>query len=226
MNEPLYDNILEFQIYGESALFSNPLTMTSEEQTSYLVPTYSALQGISEGIYWKPTIEWAPLEVRIMNRIRLEPRSKKLPKYFRDESDLAYHSYLRDVCYQVKVAMQWSKNDNFIKDHNPCKHMESARRWLKRGGKLPIFLGKSECVAYVEPCTFGEGKGYYDGIDLSFGLMLHGQTYPNQGKTGELVTRLFNCEMQDGVIHFPKPEECPIQRLVRKEKPVWNVAKY
>ena len=46
MKEPLYDNILEFQVYGESALFCNPITMVSEEQTSYQVPTYSALQGI------------------------------------------------------------------------------------------------------------------------------------------------------------------------------------
>ena len=71
MKEPLYDNILEFQVYGESALFCNPITMVSEEQTSYQVPTYSALQGIMESCYWKPTIYWQPLEVRVMNRIRL-----------------------------------------------------------------------------------------------------------------------------------------------------------
>ena len=230
MKEPLYDNILEFQVYGESALFCNPITMVSEEQTSYQVPTYSALQGIMESCYWKPTIYWQPLEVRVMNRIRLEPRSKLMPKYVNSERDLAYHTYLRDVCYQVRVAMQWSNNLAYEKDRNPKKHMESARRWLERGGKKNIFLGKAECFGFIEPCTFGEGKGYYDNTDMSFGLMLHGQTYPNLAKTEEEknkhITRLFFCEMEKGIIKFPAPEECPVKRVIREEEPFWNVPKY
>lgn len=230
MKEPLYDNVLEFMVYGESALFTNPISMISEEQISYQVPTYSALQGITESCYWKPTITWQPLEVRIINKIRLEPRSKLLPKYSMNESDLAYHTYLRDVCYQVRVAMRWSNNPEFIKDHNPKKHMESAKRWLKRGGKKNIFLGKSECFAFIEPCVYGEGKGYYDGVDMSFGLMLHGQTYPNLATSKEeenkLITRLFICEMENGIIHFPSPEDCPVKRVVRDESPIWHKPKY
>lgn len=230
MKEPLYDNVIEFKVYGESALFTNPITMVSEEHTSYQVPTYSALQGIMESCYWKPTLYWQPLEVRVMNRIYLEPRGKLLPKYASSERDLAYHTYLKNVCYQVRVAMQWSNNEAYAKDRLPKKHMESARRWLERGGKKNIFLGKSECVGFIEPCVFGEGEGYYDNTNMSFGLMLHGQTYPNMAKTSEdknkLISRLFLCEMENGIIKFPAPEDCPVKRVIRKEAPVWNSPKY
>jgi CRISPR-associated protein Cas5d len=223
--EPLHDNIIEFKLTGESAIFTDPLTATSGELSSYQVPTFSALQGIAESNYWKPTIMWEPLAVRILNPIRLEPRSKLFPKFYKQESDLAYHVYLRDVEYQVRVAMKWSNDPNYINDRNPKKHMESAKRWLSRGGKKPISLGKNECYGYIEPCVFGEGKGYYDNIDMSLGLMFHGTTYPNAAynkQTEEhLTTRLFFCNMENGIITFPSPKDCPIQRQLRKEAPVW-----
>ena len=60
--------------------------------------------------------------------------------------------------------------------------------------------------------------------------MLHGQTYPNLAKTEEeknkLITRLFFCEMEKGIIKFPAPEECPVKRVIREEEPFWNVPKY
>lgn len=222
--------VLEFEVNGESALFANPITMVSSEPSSYSVPTFSALQGITESNYWKPTIVWEPLEVRIMNQIRLEPRSKLLPKYFIDESDLSYHVYLRDVRYQVRVAMKWSNDEQYINDRNVGKHLASAKRWLARGGKKPIALGRAECIGYIQPCEYGSGEGYYDNVSMSLGYMVHGQTFPNRAYNAEtenkVTSRLFNCEMINGIIHFPAPEECPIQRVIREEAPVWIPAKY
>jgi len=228
--EPLFDNILEFEVSGPLALFTNPITMTSGELSSYQVPTYSALQGIADNIYWKPTIMWNPLEVRIMNRICMEPKSKLLPKYLTSGTDRAYNVYLDDVRYQVRVEMLWSNDEAYAKDRNVKKHMDSANRWTKRGGKSSVYLGKADCIADVKPCKFGEGVSYYDNIDISFGLMLHGQTWPNAGydevtKT-HIVTRMFYCEMTNGIITFPAPKDCPVQRVIREENPVWVPAKY
>ena len=51
-------NSIEYKVYGEYALFTDPLTKTGGEKFSYQVPTYQALKGITESIYWKPTLCW------------------------------------------------------------------------------------------------------------------------------------------------------------------------
>lgn len=51
-------NTIEYMVYGDYALFSDPVTRVGGEKTSYHIPTYEALKGITESIYWKPTIRW------------------------------------------------------------------------------------------------------------------------------------------------------------------------
>lgn len=53
-----YRNTIEFEVYGPYALFSDPVMRVGGEKTSYHIPTYEALRGIVESIYWKPTIMW------------------------------------------------------------------------------------------------------------------------------------------------------------------------
>ena len=90
---------------------------------------------------------------------------------------------------------------------------------------MPIVLGTSDCTGYVEPCTFGSGAGYYDGIDMSMGLMFHSHTYPNQAynkaTTKKLTTNMWNCDMNNGIITFPDPKNCPIHRVLHDAKPIW-----
>ena len=52
----LYDNKICFRVWGNEALFTDPLTKVGGEKFSYPVPTYQALKGITESIYWKPTL--------------------------------------------------------------------------------------------------------------------------------------------------------------------------
>lgn len=59
-----YPNIVEFEVYGPYALFSDPLTRVGGEKSSYQVPTYEALKGVLSSVYWKPTITWYIDEVR------------------------------------------------------------------------------------------------------------------------------------------------------------------
>ena len=53
MSKPTHENIVEFKVYGEDALFSDVLTRTGMEKYSYPIPTYEALKGIMHSIYWK-----------------------------------------------------------------------------------------------------------------------------------------------------------------------------
>ncbi len=79
-------------------------------------------------------------------------------------------------------------------------------------------LGTRECQAYVEPVVFGTGASEYDNMSMSFGVMVHGLTYPDQAyneKTKDkLSVRLWNPVMKNSVIHFIRPEECTMTRII------------
>lgn len=225
-----YKNQIEFRLWGKYALFTDPLTKTGGEKYSYPVPTYQALKGIVESIYWKPTLTWIIDEVRIMKQIRTQKHGIRTLKYQNDESDLFNYSYLSDVEYQVRAHFEWNENrPDLANDRNEHKHYLIAKRMLERGGRRDIFLGTRECQGYVEPCNFGEGKGDYDDVTMSFGLMFHGFTYPDEAYNDEtrnsLTARFWHVIMQNGVIKFIRPEECTILRKIDLMEPkdfVWG----
>ena len=104
-------------------------------------------------------------------------------------------------------------------DRNENKHYFIAKRMLERGGRRDIFLGTRECQGYVEPCEFGQGPGAYDGTPpIDFGLMLHGITYADEDGSGQMSERLWRPVMQDGVIQFVRPEDCPVIRPIHKQR--------
>lgn len=74
MKNTRYDNIVEFQVTGDYALFSDPILRVGGEKCSYQVPTYEALKGILQSVYWKPTIIWVIDAVRVMHPIQMETR--------------------------------------------------------------------------------------------------------------------------------------------------------
>lgn len=212
-------NIIEYCVSGRYALFTDPLSKTGGEKCSYQIPTYQALKGITESIYWKPTITWIIDECRIMNLIRTESKGIRPIKYS-GGNDLSYYTYLHEVAYQVRAHFEWNENRKDLShDRNENKHYDIANRMVTRGGRRDIFLGARECQGYVEPCAFGEGKGAYDGTDLSFGIMVHGITYPDEAdreeEKGKMTVRLWNAQMKNGIIHFLRPEQCEIRHILR-----------
>lgn len=214
------ENRIEFKLYGRYALFSDPITRTGGEKLSYSIPTYQALKGITESIYWKPTFIWVIDELRIMNPIQTESKGIR-PVKFSGGNDLSSYTYLKDVEYRVRAHFEWNENRlDLEKDRNENKHFFVAKRMLERGGRRDIFLGTRECQGYVEPCEFEEGVGTYDHQSISFGVMVHGITYPDEAvrteEKGHMVTRLWNAALSDGKIVFPKPEECTIRRIIGK----------
>lgn len=222
---------VEYEVCGEMALFADPLISAGGEKTTYSVPTYEALKGITKSIYWKPTFIWYIDKVRIINRIRTEtigtrlPKTEtigtRLPKTNMNSPDLANYTYLVDVKYQVSAHLEWNKNRNeYVGDRDEMKHYGIFAKSLLRGGRMPVFLGKSECSADVSPCMFGEGSSEYDhsGI-VNFGYMYHGITYPDEAYSdetrGKLTLDYAPVTMENGVISFKKPFEC-IHKVIRE----------
>lgn len=207
-----YRNTVEFVVFGKYALFSDPITRVGGEKFSYQVPTYQALKGILESVYWKPTLIWYIDEVRVMNKIQTQSKGVRTILYQRKkaevENDLAYYTYLKDVCYQVRAHFDWNENrPELAKDRDENKHHNIAKRMIERGGRRDIFLGTRECQGYVKPCVFGEEASFYDNYGvIDFGLMVHGFDYPDETGKDEMWVRLWkNAVIKDGRIVFPLP---------------------
>lgn len=217
------DNIIEYQVYGRRAMFTDPITKIGGEKQSYPVPTYEALKGITESIYWKPTFEWVVDKVRIMKPIKNESIGVK-PLKISGGNDLSLYTYLRDVSYQVQCHFEWNMDrDDMEKDRNENKHYFSAKRMVERGGRRDVFLGTRECPAYVVPCGFGSGEGAYDSSKkFEFDLMYHGINYPRKGSE-EMWTRYWKPVMEEGIIQFIRPSECEYLKKIREG--TYNVVK-
>jgi CRISPR-associated protein Cas5d len=211
---------IDFKVTGRFALFTDPLTKIGGEKCSYHIPTYEALKGVAKSIYWKPTFVWVIDKVRVIRRIRTQSKSVK-PLVFSGGNSLAIYTYLADVEYQVQAHFEWNVHrDDLAVDRDESKHWHVAKRMLEKGGRQDIFLGTRECQGYVEPCTFGEGKGDYDGYgELEYGLMFHGFDYPDETGTIELHSRFWRPVMKDGVVEFSKPEACTVRKFVREMIP-------
>lgn len=214
-----YRNTIEFEVYGRYALFTDPLIRVSGEKFTYQVPTYQALKGIVESVYWKPTLLWIIDEVRILNRIQTQAQGIR-PIHYGGGNTLAYYTYLKDVRYQVRAHFEWNPyRPELAHDRDEHKHHNIAKRMVERGGRRDIFLGTRECQGYVESCQFGEGGGFYDGYgELEFGLMVHGFDYPDETGIDTLSVRLWRPKMREGRIAFPRPEECDIRRTIKSMK--------
>lgn len=208
-----------FKVWGDNALFTDPIMKVGGEKFTYPVPTYQALKGIAESIYWKPTIIIYIDKVRIMKQIQVESKDIRLFKYNSSStSDLARYTYLKNVAYQVQAHFEFNMNrPDLAKDRNVNKHLAIMKRCIQKGGRRDIFLGTRECQGYVEPCEFGEDKGFYDeSIDQYFGTMVHGFDYPDETGDSKLKVRLWQPVMKNGIITFVKPIDCPLHRDLHK----------
>ena len=206
-------NQIEYTVYGDYALFTDPFTKLGGEKMTMHIPTYEALKGITSSIYWKPSIVWIIDEVRVMSPIQMESKGMR-PMKMDGKNDLAYYSYLKDVKYQVRAHFEFNhRRPDLQSDFNEHKHHNIAKRAVQKGGRRDIFLGTRECQAYVEYEEFGSGEGAYDNIDeLHYGVMVHGIDYPDESGKEQLMTRLWTPVMKNGVITFIRPDECTIRR--------------
>lgn len=215
-------NQIEYCVSGRYALFSDPIARMGGEKFSYMIPTYQALKGITESVYWKPTIIWVIDEVRVMRPIRTESKNIRPISYVAPKNTLSVYTYLADVSYQVRAhfIMNENRRGDLGDDFNEYKHHHIARRMVEKGGRRDIFLGTRECQGYVEPCMFGEEKSFYDGYgELEFGVMFHGFDYPDETGNDCLAARFWRPKMDNGVVRFCLPEEIP-EKMRREIRPM------
>ena len=218
-----YRNTIEFEVYGNYALFSDPVTRVGGEKSTYHIPTYEALKGITESVYWKPTLRWTVDAVRVMNPIQTETKGIR-PIGYNGGNELAYYTYLKDVRYQVRAHFEFNLNHPELEDdRNEHKHHNIAKRMVQRGGRRDVFLGTRECQAFVEPCVFGEGESFYDKMpgETAYGFMYHGITYADEAVLPEEQNKMTlnswrPVMKQGGIIEFLRPEECPHKRFIKK----------
>lgn len=217
-----YRNTVEFQVEGDYALFADPITRVGGEKCSYHIPTYEALKGILQSVYWKPTLIWVIDAVRVMKPIQTETKGIR-PICYNGGNELSYYTYLKDVKYQVRAHFEWNENrPELAHDRNENKHHNIAKRMINRGGRRDIFLGTRECQGYVIPCQFGDGEGYYDNQEgeMAYGFMYHGITYADEALVEEdrnkMTVRFWHPVMKKGVIEFIRPEECREKRYIRE----------
>lgn len=207
-------NTVEFEVSGDRAMFSDPITRVGGEKSSYYVPTYESLKGILMSVYFKPTIIWIIDAARIMNPIQTISEAV-CNKRYHGGKDLAIYTYLKNVRYQVRAHFIWNENrPELADDRNENKHHNIAKRMIERGGRRDVFLGTRECHADVSPCVFGQDKGAYDDIEtLSLGYMFHGFTYADEAvrekEKGHVSTRFSHVVMRNGIIEFPAPDDIP-----------------
>jgi CRISPR-associated protein Cas5d len=215
------NSIIEYKLTGKYALFTDPVTKIGGEKATFHLPTYQALKGITESVYWKPTISWVVDSVRVMRKIRTESKNVKPLKmngeYGTNRYELSIYTYLRDIEYRVRAHFEWNENrPELAIDRNENKHYQTALRMIEKGGRRDIFLGSRECQGYVEPCHFEDGRGDYDHEDeLSYGLMFHSFEYPSESGIETLYARFWQAKIKNGIIVFPRPEDCPYKRKIR-----------
>ena len=121
-------NQITFKLTGNYALFTDPITKIGGEKSTLVLPTYQALKGICESIYWKPTIIWVVDRVCIVSPIKTESKGIR-PIAYSGGNDLAYYTYLSNVEYIVSAHFEFNKNRPDLKnDWNENKHYFIAKR--------------------------------------------------------------------------------------------------
>ena len=222
MNSKFRSPTFYYKLFGDYALFTDPVTKGGGEKFTYQVPTYQALKGITEQIYWKPTIQYYIDAVKVIKPIQTETKGI-VAALKNGKKDLNYYTYLRNVEFIVKFHFEWNENRPELDyDRNKNKHQAILQRSIKRGGRRDIFLGTRECVGYIEESDeteFENTISFYKDKQISFGFMFHSFIYPdeayNEETEGKLTSSFTNIVMKDGVIDFIRPEDCEIHQQLR-----------
>lgn len=97
--------------------------------------------------------------------------------------------------------------------------MTLQREWLQERAEEIFSQEQENAGGMWRPVLLMKAQGAYNGMNLSFSIMVHGITYPDEAvreeEKGKMTVRLWNAQMVDDVIHFPRPEECEIRCVLR-----------
>lgn len=225
MSEHFQSKYFYYRVWGDYALFTDPLTKGVGEKFTYSIPTYQAIKGLTENIYWKPTIVIVIDEIKVIQPIRTQTTGVRLliGSGKTNTADRSYYTYLRNVEYLVKFHFEWNmQREDLVQDRHGKKHEEILQRTLSKGGRRDVFLGTRECVAFVENITeqeYEQSPSHYSDQSINFGMMFHSFNYPTETITKDydhLEANFSSILMEGGTIKFPRPENTMITNVLGK----------
>lgn len=201
-------NTFEFEAGGESGLFTDPNVSDEHTRITYPIPTYGALVGLCETIFWQPTFIWVVDKVRVMEPIKTQEIWKSGIKVAGGRVILK-DTVLVNPRYQVQAHFEWNPSRPDLKhDRNYGKYNAMIKRYLESGGRrMPALGTRKTGMAFVEACRFGEGDGFYDNSGkIIYGSMYHSFDYASG--EAEKCPLWWQPVMENGVIEFIRPEQC------------------
>ncbi len=213
------------EIKGSLAMFGTPMSKQSCEMISYSMPTYSALVGIMNHIYYCRGMKWVVDACRVMNEIKYETRNYQIAPYSIYSSlinkRMFVYSYLSDVRYQILAHYE---NDMSSLPKKGAKvafvHDQEISRAIEMGGQRIVKLGKkSSGIATVKRTEWGSGEGYYDGLGCSEKIPMFYEFKFKQLEGKREITHIVRTlqGMENGYIFFD--EKTPkISEIVRKSE--------
>ena len=158
-----YENKFEYKVYGDYALFSDPVTRVGGEKSTLPIPTYAALIGVTKSIYFKPTLLYVIDEVKILNPIRTVSKGIRPIKY-NGGNDLSMYTYLHDVAYAVRGHFVWNEN-------HPEKGMSGVCRAVPLRSGAELLRGRRDFLRHDVPqyhlcgrSDLRRGQGQADGL--------------------------------------------------------------
>lgn len=207
-------NNFTLEIAGDFAMFGTPLSKQSCEMISYPMPTYSALCGIMNSIYYRPGIRWVIDQCRVMNEIKYINVPIKTPHYkvkFNRKERLGRifnNSFLIDARYQIRA--HYEIDNYFVNDiHGYCSfsHDDAIRKAINYCPEKIVTLGKRCCgPAFIKECEWKEKESFYDDFcDSEEIYMFHSFLFDKMDK-GRKITEVGFCnqKMDRGIIDFSR----------------------
>ena len=186
MRNTQYPNLVEFQVTGDYALFSDPILRLGGEKCTYQVPTYEALKGILSSVYWKPTLIWYIDAVRVMNPIQTEVNENRA-ELAGDRNENKHHEIAK------RMIQKGGRRDIFLGTRECQGYVEPC-----------VFDEGSSPYDEIQELSFGL---MYHGITYA------DEAY-SADTAGHMTANFWNAVMRKGIITFPKPKECPLHKTL------------
>lgn len=214
---------IKLKVWGERACFTRPEMKV--ERVSYDVPTPSAVRGILEAIYWKPSIRWQVDRIHVYKPIKFENIRRnelgskispsKIKTAIRDgcspveifiEKDRVQRAslILKDVEYIFEAHIEFVSGE----DNNIGKHLDIFNRRALKGQCFhqPCF-GTREFPVNFE---LFEGDIPQSNIkDKDLGFMLYDMDFSDKKNINPMF---FRAEIINGIIEIPSLNSEEVKR--------------
>jgi CRISPR-associated protein Cas5d len=194
-------NIVKVKLSGDYALF-NDIT-TPVERYTYPVPTFSAIKGCLESIYWKPEFEWQIISIQVLNEIKHQTLVRNEVLNQKVSFGKVFSGIINNRTQRsgrVLLNPEYIVTAKIVqKDHDQAyihKHYEIFNRRLAKGQcfRQPYF-GLKEFVCYFS-APDGNEKVHESLLgEMDLGVMLSSIEYGQRVKP-----RFSKAKMVDGLV--------------------------